>query len=444
MFHRPLRKKQSQPLKINILTLGCSKNTVDSEFLATLINKNNAKVEFIDNPSQATGDAIIINTCGFILDAKEESISAILDAVEAKENGQVKKVFAMGCLVERYKKELTDEMADEVDGFFGVNDMPKIIQALGLDYKKELHGERMLSTPSHIAFIKISEGCDRHCAFCAIPDIRGKHKSVPFENLISQAQYLYEKGVKELIVIAQDTTYYGIDLYGRQRLPELLEEFARIGFPWIRLHYAYPTTFPKDVISVMQKYDNITHYIDIPFQHISDNILKLMRRGHTGEDIRKLIKFFRTEIPDIAIRTAFIVGHPGETESDFQMLKDFVQEAQFDRLGVFTYSHEENTYGWKHYKDEIPEEIKQQRAAEIMELQQEISFNKNQEKIKTPQTVLIDRREGQYFVGRTQYDSPEIDNEVLIKPQHGIEIGNFYKVNIYDATEFDLFGIVEE
>ncbi len=431
-------------LKINILTLGCSKNTYDSEQLATLLHKNNAKIEFIDNPSEATGDAIIINTCGFILDAKEESISAILDAIEAKNQGQVRKVFAMGCLVERYKKELTDEMADEVDGFFGVNDMAQIIKSLGLDYKKELHGERLLSTPSHFAFLKISEGCDRTCAFCAIPLIRGKHHSQPFEKIIQQARYLYSAGVKELILIAQDTTYYGIDLYGRQRLPELLEELAKIGFPWIRLHYAYPTSFPMEILDIMNDYPNITHYLDIPFQHISDRMLKLMRRGHTSRDIYKIIETARTKVPDIAIRTAFIVGHPGEEDEDFRQLLRFVEEMKFDRVGVFTYSHEENTYAWQNYQDEIDEETKQQRAAEIMAVQQEISFEKNQQKLGSIQKVLIDRREGNYFIGRTQYDSPEIDNEVVVEANHDIKIGEFYEIKIYDAVEFDLFGVLNQ
>ncbi len=441
MFPKSSANK-TKNLKINILTLGCSKNTYDSEQLATLLNKNNAKIEFIDNPSQATGEAIIINTCGFILDAKEESIAAILDAIEAKNQGKVKKVFAMGCLVERYKKELTDEMADEVDGFFGVNDMPQILQSLGLDPKKELHGERLLSTPSHFAFLKIAEGCDRKCAFCAIPLIRGKHKSQPFEQVIEQAQYLYSIGVKELILIAQDTTYYGIDLYGKQRLAELLEQLAKIGFPWIRLHYAYPTSFPMEVLDVMKNYPNIVHYLDIPFQHISDKMLKMMRRGHTSKDIYRIIETFRKEIPDIAIRTAFIVGHPGEEEEDFRELVRFVEEMKFDRVGVFTYSHEENTYAWQHYQDEINEEIKQQRAAELMALQQNISLEKNQQKVGTIQKVLIDRREGNYFIGRTQYDSPEIDNEVLVEARHDIKIGEFYDVKIYDAMEFDLFAVL--
>ncbi len=439
---RPTNK--SKNVKINILTLGCSKNIYDSEQLATLLSKNNAKIEFIDNPSQAQADALIINTCGFILDAKEESISTILDAIEVKNQGLVKKVFAMGCLVQRYKKELTDEMAGEVDGFFGVNEQEQIIKSLGLNPIRELHGERLLSTPSHFAFLKISEGCDRQCAFCAIPLIRGKHKSQPFEQIIEQAQYLYSIGVKELILIAQDTTYYGIDLYGRQRLPELLEELAKIGFPWIRLHYAYPTSFPMQVLDVMKNYPNITHYLDIPFQHISDKMLSMMRRGHTSKDIYRIIDTFRKEIPDIAIRTAFIVGHPGEEDQDFDQLAKFVEQMEFDRVGVFTYSHEDNTYAWQHYQDTIDEETKQQRAAQLMEIQQQISLKKNQNKIGTIQKVLIDRREDNYFVGRTQYDSPEIDDEVLVEASHEIKIGQFYDVKIYDAVEFDLFGVLNQ
>ena len=441
MFSSP---KYQRKRSINILTLGCSKNIYDSETLATILYKNNAKIQFIDNAAEAKGDVIIINTCGFILDAKEESIASILDAIEAKKTGNVNKIFAIGCLVERYKKELTDEMADEVDGFFGVNEMEKIIDSLGFEHNKQLHGERLLSTPSHFAFLKISEGCDRSCAFCAIPLMRGKHISLPFEKILEQARYLYSINVKELILIAQDTTYYGIDLYGRQRLPELLEELAKIGFDWVRLHYAYPSSFPMQILDIMNNYPNITHYLDIPFQHISDKMLKIMRRGHNRKDIYHIINTFRKHIPDLAIRTAFIVGHPGEEETDFKELLNFVKEIEFDRLGVFTYSHEDNTYAWKYYKDEIDENTKQQRAAEIMTLQQSISLKKNQQKIGTIQHVLIDRREGNYFVGRTQYDSPDIDNEVLIKPHKDIKIGQFYNVKIYDALEFDLFGILNE
>ena len=430
-------------MKINILTLGCSKNTVDSENLATQLYKQNIQVNYTDCPSDQA-DAIIINTCGFILDAKQQSIDTILEAIDAKQKGLIKKIYVMGCLVQRYKKDLQQELKNEVDGFYGVNDLPKILKDLGVDYKKELLGERLLSTPKHYAFLKISEGCDRSCAFCAIPLIRGKHKSVPFEQLIKQAQYLYETGVKELIIIAQDTTYYGIDLYGKPRLDELLEQLAQIGFPWIRLHYTYPSNFPKKVIQVMAKYPNIVNYIDIPFQHISDKILERMRRGHSSQHIYQLIDYFRKTIPDIAIRTTLIVGFPDETQQDFEQLKQFVTETKFDRLGVFTYSHEENTYAGDNYSDNIPEQIKRQRMEQIMEIQQNISLQKNLQKIGKTFQVIIDRKEQEYYIGRTQYDSPEIDNEVIIKSTKPLQTGQFYNVKITDAYEFDLIGQIAE
>ncbi len=429
-------------MKINILTLGCSKNTVDSEYLGTQLYKQNIQVNYTNCPYQEA-DALIINTCGFILDAKQESIDTILDAIEAKQQGLIKKVYVMGCLVQRYKKDLEQELSNEIDGFYGVNDLPKILDDIGVDYKKELLGERLISTPKHYAFLKISEGCDRKCAFCSIPLIRGPHKSVPFETIIKQAQYLYNIGVKELIIIAQDTTYYGIDLYGKPRLDELLEELAKINFPWIRLHYTYPSNFPKRVIDIMAKYPNIVNYIDIPFQHISDNMLKRMHRGHTSRHIYELIDYFRKTIPDIAIRTTLIVGFPGETQEDFEQLKEFVQKNKFDRLGVFTYSHEENTYAGDNYKDDVPQEVKQQRMEEILSIQEQISFEKNQQKIGKTLPVLIDRAEEDYFVGRTQYDSPEVDNEVIIYSANNLEIGQFYNVKITDAYEFDLIGKIE-
>ena len=424
-------------MKINILTLGCSKNTVDSEVLATYLAKGNEIV--FDSPLDSA-DAVIINTCGFILDSKQESIDYILDALEAKQEGLLSKVYVMGCLVERYKKELPAELP-EVDGFFGVNDLPDILKTFDIDYKKELFGERLLSTPSHYAYLKISEGCDRSCAFCAIPLIRGKHKSVPMEEIISRAKNLRNQGVQELILIAQDSTYYGRELYGEPKIAELLDNLSQIDFPWIRLHYMYPSSFPKDLIDVMAGRENIVKYVDIPFQHASDKVLKMMRRGHGKDKIYELVEAFRTKMPDVAIRTTLIVGHPGEGEKEFQELYDFVEEMKFDRLGVFPYSHEENTYGGEHYDDEVPDEVKQERLDAIMTLQEKISLEKNQAKEGKVFDVLIDRREGEYFVGRTQYDSPEVDNEVLVSSDD-LETGKFYKIKITDAAEYDLFGEV--
>ena len=424
-------------MKINILTLGCSKNTVDSEVLATYLAKGNEIV--FDSPLDSA-DAVIINTCGFILDSKQESIDYILDALEAKQSGLLGKVYVMGCLVERYKKELPAELP-EVDGFFGVNDLPDILKTFDIDYKKELFGERLLSTPSHYAYLKISEGCDRSCAFCAIPLIRGKHKSVPVEEVISRAKNLRNQGVQELILIAQDSTYYGRELYGEPKIAELLDNLSQIDFPWIRLHYMYPSSFPKDLIDVMAGRENIVKYVDIPFQHASDKVLKMMRRGHGKDKIYELVEAFRTKMPDVAIRTTLIVGHPGEGEKEFQELYDFVEEMKFDRLGVFPYSHEENTYGGEHYDDEVPDEVKQERLDAIMTLQEKISLEKNLAKEGKIFDVLIDRREGEYFVGRTQYDSPEVDNEVLVRSDD-LETGNFYKIKITDAAEYDLFGEV--
>ena len=424
-------------MKINILTLGCSKNTVDSEVLATYLAKGNEIV--FDSPLDSA-DAVIINTCGFILDSKQESIDYILDALEAKQEGLLSKVYVMGCLVERYKKELPAELP-EVDGFFGVNDLPDILKTFDIDYKKELFGERLLSTPSHYAYLKISEGCDRSCAFCAIPLIRGKHKSVPMEEVISRAKNLRNQGVQELILIAQDSTYYGRELYGEPKIAELLDNLSQIDFPWIRLHYMYPSSFPKDLIDVMAGRENIVKYVDIPFQHASDKVLKMMRRGHGKDKIYELVEAFRTKMPDVAIRTTLIVGHPGEGEKEFQELYDFVEEMKFDRLGVFPYSHEENTYGGEHYDDEVPDEIKQERLDAIMTLQEKISLEKNQAKEGKVFDILIDRREGEYFVGRTQYDSPEVDNEVLVSSDD-LETGKFYKIKITDAAEYDLFGEV--
>ena len=426
-------KKQS----INFITLGCSKNWVDTEVLMRQFDEN-FKVEH--NAETLDFDIIIINTCGFIADAKEESINTILFYNKAKEEDKIKQLIVMGCLSERYKSDLKIEIP-EVDAFFGVDDFKGIVNYLKTNYKTQLLEERILTTPSHFAYLKISEGCDRTCAFCAIPLIRGKHISKPIENIVSEANFLAKKGVKELILIAQDLSYYGVDLYKKQKLNELLEALVKIeGIVWIRLHYAYPANFPKSVLQIMRKNDKICNYLDIPFQHISDNMLKNMKRGHNKKNSCDLINFFKKEVPNIALRTTILVGYPNETEEDFEELKTFVKEVAFDRLGVFTYSEEEDTYSAKNFEDNIPEEIKQERASEIMNIQQEIAFSKNQEKIGQTLKVLIDRKEEDFFVGRTEFDSPEIDNEVLIEITNEIEIGNFYDIKITRAEEFDLFG----
>ncbi len=432
-------KTKSKNKSINIITMGCSKNLVDSEHLMGQLNANGLKVVHETNEKS---DIVIINTCGFIADAKEESIDMILDAVEAKKAGEVEKVYVMGCLSERYKKELPEEI-DGVDGFYGAADLPKIVEDLGADYKTELVGERLLTTPSHYAYLKISEGCDRKCSFCAIPLIRGKHKSVPKEELLIEAQKLADKGVKELILIAQDLIWYGIDIYQKQALSELVKELAKIkSIEWIRLHYTFPTNFPEDVLDLIRDEPKVTNYIDIPLQHISDHLLRSMKRGHTGEGTRALVKSMREKVPGVAIRTTFIVGYPGETEDDFNELLDFVKEERFERLGVFTYSPEEDTAAYK-LEDDIPEKIKQERKEKLMEVQEIISENINQDRIGETYKVIIDREEDIYFVGRTEYDSPEVDNEVLIcGEQSKLEIGSFHNILITKADSFDLYGKV--
>ena len=426
--------------KINIITLGCSKNLVDSENIATQINDNN--IEFTFDEFNFDADTVIINTCGFINDAKEESVNTILEFAQAKVEGKIENLYVIGCLSERYKKELEKDMS-EVDRFFGVNDMQKIVEQLKIDYKKELLGERVISTPSHFAYLKISEGCNRTCAFCAIPLIRGKHISVPVELLLSQAKNLAEKGVKELILIAQDLSYYGIDIYKKQKLPELVEKLSEIeGIEIIRLHYAYPANFPYDILKVMREKQNVAKYLDIPFQHISDNVLAKMKRRHDKKLTISLINTIRKEVPDIAIRTTLLVGHPGETEKDFEELKAFVKEMRFDRLGVFTYSEEENTYGGDNYKDDVPEAVKQARADEIMEIQQQISYEINQEKVGKIFNVIIDKETEDYYIGRTEFDSPEVDNEVLITKNKQVKIGEICKTKITSCEDFDIYGKV--
>jgi ribosomal protein S12 methylthiotransferase len=388
------------------------------------------------------GNIVVINTCGFINNAKEESINTILEYVRKKELGQVDKVFVTGCLSERYKPDLQKEISN-VDQYFGTTELPNLLKALGADYKHELIGERLTTTPKNYAYLKIAEGCDRPCSFCAIPIMRGKHRSTPIEEIIMEAEKLAAKGVKELILIAQDLTYYGLDLYKKRNLAELLQALVKVdGVEWIRLHYAFPTGFPMDVLEVMKKEPKICNYIDIPLQHISDPILKSMRRGTTRAKTDKLLSSFREIVPDMAIRTTLIVGYPGETDADFKVLKEWVKETRFERLGCFTYSHEENTHAFK-LMDDVPEEVKQERVNEIMELQSQISWELNQEKIGQTFKVVIDRKEGDYFVGRTEYDSPDVDNEVLVNAGNTyLKTGEFATIKITDASDFDLYGEV--
>ena len=418
--------------------MGCSKNLVDSEKLMGQLKYNNLEVT---HQSKEKSDYVVINTCGFIKDSKEESIETILNFIEAKKAGLIEKVYVMGCLSERYLNELKSEFTD-ADGIYGVNNLQEIIEEIGADYRKELVGERMLTTPQHFAYLKVSEGCNRTCAFCAIPLIRGKHISLPMEELMIEAEKLSKSGVKELILIAQDLTYYGVDIYGKKMLGELLENLSNIaGIEWIRLHYTYPTQFPDNVLQLMKDKSNICHYMDIPLQHINDRILKSMKRGHTGKTTRDLLKKFREFVPDINIRTTLIVGYPSETEAEFQELLDFVEESQFDRLGAFTYSPEENTSAHD-LEDDVSEDEKMDRLNRLMDLQEQISLNKNEAKIGLTLKVLIDRKEGKQYIGRTEYDSPEVDNEVIIETETVLNIGDFYQVKITGAEAFDLNGVL--
>lgn len=430
-----MRTKTLKKNKINVVTLGCSKNVYDSEVLMGQLRANNKEVVH-----EEEGNIVVINTCGFIANAKEESINTILEYVQKKEEGLVDKVFVTGCLSERYKPDLQKEIP-LVDQYFGTTELPGLLKALGADYKHELIGERLTTTPKNYAYLKIAEGCDRPCSFCAIPIMRGKHRSTPIENLVKEAENLAANGVKELILIAQDLTYYGLDLYKKRNLAELLENLVKVeGIEWIRLHYAFPTGFPMDVLEVMQNEPKVCNYIDIPLQHIADPILKSMRRGTTKAKTTKLLQDFRTAVPEMTIRTTLIVGYPGETEEDFQTLKDWVKETRFERLGCFTYSHEENTHAYN-LEDDVPEEVKQERANEIMEIQSQISWELNQTKIGKEFKVVIDRKEGNYFVGRTEFDSPDVDNEVLIDAsKHYLKTGDFARVIITEAADFDLYG----
>ncbi len=430
-----MRTKSLKKNKINVVTLGCSKNVYDSEILMGQLKANDKEVVH-----EEEGNVVVINTCGFIDNAKEESVNTILDYVQKKEAGEVDKVFVTGCLSERYKPDLQKEIPD-VDAYFGTSELPNLLKALGADYKHELIGERLTTTPKNYAYLKIAEGCDRPCSFCAIPLMRGKHKSKPIEDLVIEAGKLAAKGVKELILIAQDLTYYGLDIYKKRNLAELLQELVKIeGIEWIRLHYAFPTGFPMDVLDVMNKEPKVCNYLDIPLQHISDSILKSMRRGTNQEKTTKLIADFRQYVPNMAIRTTLIVGYPGETEEDFQTLKNWVKAMRFERLGCFTYSHEENTHAYN-LEDNVPEEVKQERANEIMEIQSQISWELNQEKIGNTFPCIIDRKEGNYFVGRTEFDSPDVDNEVLIDAsKFYLKQGEFATIKIIEAADFDLYG----
>lgn len=432
-----MKTKGIRTNKINIVTLGCSKNLVDSEVLFTQLRGNGMAVTHESKKDDA--NIVVINTCGFVDNAKEESINTILRYADAKEAGLVDKVYVTGCLSHRYKDELEVEMPT-VDAWFGTNELPRLLKTLRADYKHELIGERLLTTPAHFAYLKIAEGCDRPCSFCAIPLMRGAHVSRSMDELVTEAQSLARRGTKELILIAQDLTYYGLDLYKKRNLAELIARLADVdGIDWVRLQYAYPSGFPLDVLDVMRDHPNVCHYLDMPLQTGSTELLKLMRRGITREKTESLIDTIRTKIPDITLRTTLIVGHPGETDALFQETYDFVERMRFDRMGVFTYSHEENTHSFS-MSDDIPAEIKQERADELMELQQGISLELNQQKIGKTYKVLFDRKEGGYFIGRTEADSPEVDNEVLVPASQYIRLGDFANVRINRAEEFDLYG----
>lgn len=430
-----MRTKTLKKNKINVVTLGCSKNVYDSEVLMGQLKANGKEVAH-----EEEGNIVVINTCGFIANAKEESVNTILEYVQKKEEGEVDKVFVTGCLSERYKPDLQKEIPD-VDQYFGTTELPQLLKVLEADYKHELIGERLTTTPKNYAYLKIAEGCDRPCSFCAIPIMRGKHKSTPIEDLVIEAEKLAANGVKELILIAQDLTYYGLDIYKERKLAALLKALVAVdGVEWIRLHYAFPTGFPMEVLDLMRQEPKICNYIDIPLQHIADPILKSMRRGTTKAKTTQLLKDFRSAVPEMTIRTTLIVGYPGETQEDFETLRDWVKEMRFERLGCFTYSHEENTHAYN-LEDDVPEEVKIARVNEIMEIQSQISWELNQQKIGQTFKCIIDRKEGDYFVGRTEFDSPDVDNEVLISAKdHYLKTGEYAMVEINEAHDFDLFG----
>lgn len=435
-----MRTKTHKQNKINIVTLGCSKNLVDSEVLYSQLKANDYEVEH--ESAKDDSNIIIVNTCGFIENAKQESIDTILRYVDEKESGNIDKLYVTGCLSHRYKEDLEREIP-QVDAYFGTLELPNILKTLGADYKHDLIGERLITTPQHFAYLKISEGCNRPCSFCAIPLMRGNHVSKPIDQLVIEAKNLVKNGTKEVMLIAQDSTYYGLDLYGERKLGDLLRALSDVeGLEWIRLHYAFPSQFPIDALEVMAERDNICKYIDIPLQHATDNMLKIMRRGITRKRTEEVIQTIREKVPGIAIRTTMLVGHPGETEEEFNELVNFVQKMKFDRLGVFTYSHEENTHAHT-LPDDISQEVKDQRAEDLMGVQQEISLEVNKQKIGNTYKVLFDRVEGGYFVGRTEFDSPEVDNEVLVDTKTNYaRVGDFALVKITNAEEFDLYGDV--
>ena len=438
-----MKTKTLKKNKVNVITLGCSKNLFDSEVIMAQLKANKFDVEHESMHDDA--EIVIINTCGFIDNAKEESVDTILRYADAKKEGAVDKIYVTGCLSERYKDDLAQEIPEE-DAIFGTRDVPQLLKTLKADYKHELVGERLLTTPSHFAYFKIAEGCDRPCSFCAIPLMRGKHVSTPIEELVAYAKQLAAQGVKELMLIAQDLTYYGLDIYKKRNLAELIDNLADVeGIEWIRLHYAYPSGFPMDVLEVMNRRDNVCNYLDMPLQHGSTTMLKAMRRGITREKTEALVNNIRKQVPNIALRTTLIAGYPGETEEDFQEMYEFVEQMRFDRLGIFTYSHEENTHA-HNFEDDVPEEIKKQRADEIMELQAGISHELNQAKVGNTYKVLFDRVEGDYFVGRTEFDSPEVDNLVWVKKtaDNYIRLGDFSTVKIDSADHYDLYGSLVE
>ena len=437
-----MKTKTLRKNKVNVITLGCAKNTFDSEVMMAQLKANKFDVEHESMNDDA--EIVIINTCGFIDNAKQESIDTILRYAEAKADGLVDKVYVTGCLSERYKDDLEKEIP-EVDAFFGTRDLPRLLKTLKADYKHELVGERLLTTPTHYAYFKIAEGCDRPCSFCAIPLMRGKHVSTPIEDLVKSAKSLAAQGVKEILLIAQDLTYYGLDIYKKRNLAELIDQLAAVeGIEWIRLHYAFPAGFPMDVLDAMVQHPKVCNYLDMPLQHGSTKILQSMRRGITREKTETLVQTIREKVPGIAIRTTLIAGYPGETEADFEEMRDFVERMRFDRLGIFTYSHEENTHAHT-LEDDVPEEVKRQRADEIMETQSGISYELNQEKIGKTFRVLFDRVEGDYFIGRTEFDSPEVDNEVLVKKADGfVRLGDFAQVTITSADHYDLYGVLAQ